>query len=169
MLEVLPELHDDSSTLAALVLLPILSGSATPAQLLQSAIAVLHKLPLHSESGSNPSNGQVQLACNLLRLFTAEAFQALPVPKGKSKAAKAAASPIADGLDLLLELLRAGDEAHQPHNAQLVKLRVAAFQRLTAELYAVMPVQQQMQAFLVRMSGSVTKPLFKPPYVETTL
>ena len=145
LLEVLPELHDDSSTSAASLLLHILTSSAAPAQLLHSAMALLNKLPLDDESSSAPSDTQLQLACELLQPFTAEAFQGLP--KGKGKAAKAAAAPTVAGLEVLLRLVRYRPRQGDGQPAE--KLRLAAFQRLGAELYAVMPVQQQMEAFLV--------------------
>lgn len=148
MLEVLPELHDDSSTSAASLLLQTLTSCAPPAQLLQSAMALLNKLPLTDELLSAPSGGQMQLACELLHSFTAEAFQALP--KGKGKAAKGATSPTVAGLEVLLRLARFGITEGDGQPAE--KLRLAAFQHLGAELYAVMPVQQQMEAFLVSAS-----------------
>lgn len=147
MLQVLPELHDDSSMVAASVLLHILSGSATPSQLLQAAVATLHKLPLHNIE-TDASAAQIQLACDLVQRFTAGGFAALPTVKGRGKAAKAA-SPLIHGLEVLLQLLRLSPDSHQPESQQLAKLRLTAFERLGADLYAVMPVQQQMQAFLV--------------------
>ena len=157
MLEVLPELHDDSSTSAASLLLHILSSSAPRAQLLQSAMALLNKLPLTNKLSSAPSSRQLQLACELLQPFTAEAFQALP--KGKGKAAKGAASPTVAGLEVLLQLVRFGVTEGSGQPAE--KLRLAAFQQLGPELYAIMPVQQQMEAFLV--SASSPRPCF--PYL----
>jgi len=149
----MPQLHNDSSIAAASLLLHILSGSAAPAQLLQSAVATLRQLPLTSDSGSQPSLPQIQLACELLQLFTAEAFQALPTPKGSSKAAKGAGSLATEGFGMLLQLMRVGVEGHLVEGQELVKLREAAFGRLDADVYAVMPVQQQMQAFLVSCGG----------------
>lgn len=145
MLEVLPELHDTSSTSAASLLLHTLTSSAAPAQLLHAAVALLNKLPLTEDSSPAPSGSQVQLACGLLQSFTAEAFQALP--KGKGKAAKGAVSPIVAGLEVLLRLVRFGAARGDGQPAEM--LRLAAFGQLGAELYAVMPVQQQMEAFLV--------------------
>ena len=153
MLEVMPQLHSDSSIAAASLLLHVLSGSAAPAQLLQSALATLHQLPLTPESGSQPSLPQIQLACELLQLFTSEAFQALPSPKGNSKAAKGAGSLATEGFGMLLQLVRVGVEGHLVESQELVKLREAAFGRLDADVYAVMPVRQQMQAFLVGCGG----------------
>ena len=153
MLEVMPQLHSDSSIAAASLLLHILSGSAAPAQLLQSAVATLHQLPLTPESGSQPSLPQIQLACELLQLFTPEAFQALPPPKGNSKAAKGAGSLATEGFRVLLQLVRVGVDGHLVESQELVKLRESAFRRLDADVYAVMPVQQQMQAFLVSCGG----------------
>ena len=148
MLEVLPDLHDDSSTSAASLLLHILTSSAPHAELLQSTVALLNNLPLTHEPSSAPSGSQLQLGCQLLHSFTAEAFQALP--KGKGKAATGAASPTVAGLEVLLRLVKFGvtDGDGQPGE----KLRLAAFQQMGAELYAVMPVQQQMEAFLVSAS-----------------
>ena len=145
MLEVLPELHDDSSTSAASLLLHILTPSAPPAQLLQSAMALLNKLPLADKPSPVLSTMQLQLACELLQPFTAEAFQALP--KGKGKAAKGAASPTVAGLEVLLQLVRF--DVTEGNGQPAEKLRLAAFQQLGADLYAVMPVQQQMETFLV--------------------
>ena len=196
LLQILPQLHDDSSIPAASLLLCILPGPATPTQLLQSAVTTLQHLPLtsqtahktasqtqsttskaaasssktqvsseKSQAGSSvtlingsgvesqsltASVGQVQLACELLQSFTAEAFAGWTAPKGRGKAAKAAVAGASDGFEVLLHLLRSGVEGQQANGRdQLVKLRLAAFQRLGAELYGVMPVQQQMQAFLV--------------------
>lgn len=149
MLEVLPHLHDNSSVLAASVLCHILSGSAAPAQLLHSALATLHQLPFVRESGGKPSESQIQLACDLLQLFTVEAFQALPAPKVTAKAAKTASCPSTEGFEVLLQFARAGIKGHLVDSQEMTKLRVAAFERLGADLYAVMPVQQQLQAFLV--------------------
>ena len=149
----MPQLHSDSSVAAASLLLHILSGSAAPAQLLQSAVATLHQLPLTPESGSQPSLPQIQLACELLQLFTPEAFQALPAPKGNGKAAKGAGSLATEGFGVLLQLVRVGIDEHLVESQELVKLREAAFRRLDADVYAVMPVQQQMQAFLVSCGG----------------
>lgn len=153
MLDVMPQLHSDSSIAAASVLFHILSGSAAPAQLLQSALATLHQLPLTPESGSQPSLPQIQLACELLQLFTSEAFQALPTPKGNSKAAKGAGSLATESFGMLLQLVRVGVEGHLVESQELVKLREAAFGRLDADVYAVMPMRQQMQAFLVGCGG----------------
>ncbi len=155
MLEVIPQLHSDSSIAAASLLLHILSGSAAPAQLLHSAVATLRQLLLTPESGSRPSLPQIQLACELLQLFTSEAFRALPTPKGNSKAAKGAVSLATEGFGMLLQLVRVGVEGHLAGSEQLVKLREAAFGRLDAEVYAVMPVRQQMQAFLVGCGGGL--------------
>ena len=158
MLEVLPELHDNSSTSAASLLLHTLTSAAAPAQLLQAAVALLNKLPLTDQPSAAPSGSQVQLACALLQSFTAEAFQALS--KGKGKAAKGAESPIVAGLEVLLRLVRFGATRGDGQPAEM--LRLAAFKQLGAELYAVMPVQQQMEAFLVsacphcRCSASLT-------------
>lgn len=119
-------------------------------------MALLDKLPLQDASlltmSAAPSESQLLLACQLLQLFTAEAFQALPkgsqaLPKGKGKAAKGAASPMVTGLEMLLRLGRYGLTQGDGQPAE--RLRSAAFHRLGAELYAVMPVQQQMEAFLV--------------------
>ncbi len=153
MLEVMPQLHSDSSIAAASLLFHILSGSAAPAQLLQSAVATLQQLPLTPESASQPSLPQIQLACELLQLFTAEAFQVLPTPKGGSKAAKGAGSLATEGFGMLLQMVRVGVDGHLAGSEQLVKLREVAFGRLDADVYAVMPVQQQMQAFLVSCGG----------------
>ena len=155
MLEVLPQLHDSSSVLAASVLCHILSGSAAPAQLLHSALATLRQLPFVSESGRKPSESQIQLACDLLQLFTVEAFQALPAPKVSAKAAKAASGASTDGFEVLLRFTRVGIKGHLGDSQQMTKLRVAAFEQLGADLYAVMPVQQQLQAFLVSPLPSV--------------
>ena len=158
MLDILPELHEDSSSSAASLLIHILTSSAAPAQLLHCAMALLNNLPLSEEPSSapssSPSGSQLLLACQLLQLFTAEAFQALPKgpqawPKGKGKAAKGAASPMVAGLEVLLRLGRYG--LTQADGQPAEKLRLAAFQRLGAELYAVMPVKQQMEAFLVSL------------------
>lgn len=161
MLEVLPELHDNSSTSAASLLLHTLTSSALPAQLLQSTTALLIKLPLTDEPSSAPCGSQLRLACELLQSFTAEAFQALP--KGKGKAAKGAASPTVAGLEVLLRLVKYGVTEGDGQSAE--KLRLAAFQQLGAELYAVMPVQQQMEAFLV--SAFLTPPPLLPPLPQS--
>ena len=145
MLEVLPELHDNSSTSAASLLLHSLTSSSAPAQLLQAAVALLNKLPLTEDPSASPSGSQLQLACALLQSFTAEAFQALP--KGKGKAAKGAVSPIVAGLEVLLRLVRFGATRGDGEPAEM--LRLAAFKQLGAELYDAMPVRQQMETFLV--------------------
>lgn len=144
MLEVLPELHDNSSTSAASLLLHSLTSSAAPAQLLQAAVALLNKLPLTEDPSAAPSGSQLQLACALLQSFTAEAFQALPKGKGK---AKGAVSPIVAGLEVLLRLVRFGATPGDGQPAEM--LRLAAFKQLGAELYDAMPVRQQMETFLV--------------------
>ena len=102
----------------------------------------------------------MQLACESLHSFTAEAFQALP--KGTGKAAKGAESPTVAGLEVLLRLARFGVTEGDGQPAE--KLRLAAFEQLGAELYAVMPVQQQMEAFLV----SASPPPSPPPRLRPT-
>lgn len=147
MLKVLPELHDPSSIPAASLLLHILAAAASPGQTLQAAEALLTRLPLYPHPSASPSASQIQLACEILGLFTAEAFQALS--KGRSRGAKGATLPV-DGLEVLLDLLRFGLDGHKADGQKLAeKVRLAAFQRLGAELYAVMPVRQQLEAFLV--------------------
>ena len=165
MLQVLPHLHEDSSTPAASLLLHILSSSATSAQLLQSATALLTQLPLHGQTAL--SADQVHLACDLLAHFTADAFQGLPkgLPKGLGKGRQEAASHRVVGLELLLQLVRSGVHDSSSKGQQLSeKLRLAAFQQLGAELYNVMPVQQQMEAFLVSISKEMS-----PRFVHTTV
>ena len=42
-----------------------------------------------------------------------------------------------------------GIKGHLGDSQQMTKLSVAAFEQLVADLYAVMPVQQQLHTFLV--------------------
>lgn len=160
MLEVLPQLHDDSSSPAASLLLHILMSSAAPGPLLQSATALLKNLPLQDTSPAAPSGSQVQLACDLLALFTAEAFQT--VSKSRGAAAKAAKASVDAGFEMLLHLLRFGLDGGSSGEQVAERLRLAAYQQLGAELYAVMPVQQQMEAFLVSFSVIVPLPALSP-------
>ena len=166
MLEVLPQLHDNSSCPAASLLIHILTSSAAPGPLLQSATALLNNLPLHNKSPAAPLGGQVQLACELLALFTAEAFQALS--KSRGTAAKAAKASVDAGLEVLLYLLRFGLDCASSEEQAAKALKLAAYQQLGAELYAVMPVQQQMEAFLVRSSLTICAPASLLPLCQSS-
>lgn len=159
LLHVLPELHGSSSTSAALVLL-FCTAASSPSQRLQSAVTLLQHLPIglaaphhhtHAPADTTPAGeptpGQVQLVVQLLQLFTAPAFTESLSNKPRTKAAKASVAVVADGAELLLHLMRF--KVEDASDALAGTIRQTAFQQLTAELYAQLPLQPQMKAFLV--------------------
>ena len=162
-LHILPQLHTSSSTPAAMVLLDCSSVSNASASL-QSAVTLLQHLPLglapaHGHSHPHPHNhptgattsltaGQAQLVCKLLQLFSVKAFDKLLAHKPRTKAAKVAMPVVSDGAEQLVLLTRFGSD--RPQDSLAASIRQAAFQQLTADVYACLPVQQQMKAFLVR-------------------
>lgn len=133
------------------------TSASQPSQRLQSAVTLLQHLPLglaHSHGHDHTAQaavtltpGQVHLVNNLLQLFTAEAFSELLAHKPRSKAAKAAQPVISDAAEHLVVLTRFG--ADQSQDSLAANIRQAAFHQLTADVYACLPVQQQMKAFLV--------------------
>lgn len=158
LLHISPQLHTSNSTSAAMVVL-FCSSTSQANQRLQAAVALLQHLPL----GFTPSHrhphthdhkpdatltaAQVELVCTVLQLFTAAAFTELLAHKPRTKAAKAAQPVISDGAEQLAALTRFG--ADRPQDSLAAHVRQAAFQQLTAEVYACLPVQQQMKTFLV--------------------
>lgn len=137
------------------------TSSSQPSNRLQSAVSLLQQLPLglapshghththdHAAPTSSVTAGEVQLVCNLLQLFTAEAFGELLAHKPRTKAAKAAAPVISEAAEQLVLLTRFG--ADWPQDSLAAGIRQAAFGQLSADVYACLPVQQQMKAFLVR-------------------
>lgn len=159
-LHILPQLHTSSSTPAAMVLLDC-SSISDASDSLQSAVTLLQHFPLglapahgHSHPHNHPTGattsltaGQAQLVCKLLQLFSAEAFDKLLAHKPRTKAAKAALPVVSDSAEQLVLLTRFGSD--RPQDSLAASIRQAAFQQLTADVYACLPVQQQMKAFLV--------------------
>ena len=140
------------------------TSASQPSHRLQSAVSLLQHLPLglapshghshthdHTAPASSVTAGDVQLICNLLQLFTAEAFGELLAHKPRTKAAKAAAPVISDGAEQLVLLTRFG--ADGPQDSFAAGIRQAAFGQLSPDVYACLSVQQQMKAFLVRFNA----------------